>query len=371
MPSPCGTFLPDFGVVLLVLSMIYPIAHSWHDLGNTQYHCWSLVNPSEDNMVDCPGFSMEWLSVPDEVISEGGFNVTYRIAASDAFFDWAVRNDTEYAQVYGNLGGSICGPWVPPDGDIFTHTASLVSPLDDKLDWVTEVRLIPAGTTSIIAHIRIGNLQAALHHVVQVLPKTVCGNDKCESDRGEDCEVCPKDCGSCPLKPAEIAGIAMACILVIFVFIAVILYFYIKQQKMLWDESWIIVYDDIQPDTGIRGFMGSVISVQKSVDKMTETGSSGAGMAMAAQQKQIFTQTGIYKGQTIAIKKVQKMAFSLTKSIRKEVKQVRDLSHPNLCKFIGGCIEMPDIYICTEYCPKGSLNDVLLNDDIPLNWGFS
>ena len=26
--------------------------------------------------------------------------------------------------------------------------------------------------------------------------------------------------------------------------------------------------------------------------------------------------------------------------------------------------------IITEYCPKGSLNDVLQNDDIPLNWGF-
>ncbi|TNN31092.1 Atrial natriuretic peptide receptor 1 [Liparis tanakae] len=26
--------------------------------------------------------------------------------------------------------------------------------------------------------------------------------------------------------------------------------------------------------------------------------------------------------------------------------------------------------VVTEYCPKGSLSDVLLNDDVPLNWGF-
>uniref|UniRef100_A0A1A8EL09 Guanylate cyclase n=1 Tax=Nothobranchius korthausae TaxID=1143690 RepID=A0A1A8EL09_9TELE len=83
-----------------------------------------------------------------------------------------------------------------------------------------------------------------------------------------------------------------------------------------------------------------------------------------------FTSTGIYDGRTVAIKKIQTKTFSLSKSIRQEVKQVREFDHPNLCKFIGGCIEVPNIAIVTEYCPKGSLNDVLLNEEIPLNWGF-
>ncbi|KAG9347056.1 hypothetical protein JZ751_005983, partial [Albula glossodonta] len=47
-----------------------------------------------------------------------------------------------------------------------------------------------------------------------------------------------------------------------------------------------------------------------------------------------------------------------------------ELDHPNLCKFFGGCVETPNVAIITEYCPKGSLNDVLLNEEIPLNWGF-
>lgn len=49
---------------------------------------------------------------------------------------------------------------------------------------------------------------------------------------------------------------------------------------------------------------------------------------------------------------------------------LRQLDHPNLCKFIGGSIEVPYISIITEHCPKGSLSDVLLNEDIPINWGF-
>lgn len=31
---------------------------------------------------------------------------------------------------------------------------------------------------------------------------------------------------------------------------------------------------------------------------------------------------------------------------------------------------MPTVAIVTEYCPKGSLNDILLNEEVPLNWGF-
>ena len=48
----------------------------------------------------------------------------------------------------------------------------------------------------------------------------------------------------------------------------------------------------------------------------------------------------------------------------------RFLDHPNVCKFIGASVETPKIVILTEYCPKGSLNDVLQNSEIHLNWGF-
>ena len=47
------------------------------------------------------------------------------------------------------------------------------------------------------------------------------------------------------------------------------------------------------------------------------------------------------------------------------------LDHPNLCKFVGATVKDPNnMFIITEYCPKGSLYDVLQNYDIPLNWGF-
>ena len=42
----------------------------------------------------------------------------------------------------------------------------------------------------------------------------------------------------------------------------------------------------------------------------------------------------------------------------------------NISKFIGIVTDINNFSIITEYCNKGSLNDVLMNEEIPLNWGF-
>ncbi|XP_071389998.1 atrial natriuretic peptide receptor 1 [Centroberyx affinis] len=53
-----------------------------------------------------------------------------------------------------------------------------------------------------------------------------------------------------------------------------------------------------------------------------------------------------------------------------ELKQCRDLSHPNICRFIGACLETPQLFLIIEYCPKGSLQDILQNSSIKLDWSF-
>ena len=76
------------------------------------------------------------------------------------------------------------------------------------------------------------------------------------------------------------------------------------------------------------------------------------------------------------------MQLQLTKTIRREVIQIRytmhmymymymylpynghfrSLDHANVCRFIGATLRSSENVILTEYCPKGSLNDVLQND---------
>ena len=59
----------------------------------------------------------------------------------------------------------------------------------------------------------------------------------------------------------------------------------------------------------------------------------------------------------------------------KEMKLMRELRHDNVNSFVGACIEIsPDlrrITIITDYCPKGSLKDVLENPNIKLDEMFT
>ncbi|XP_048242362.1 atrial natriuretic peptide receptor 1-like [Haliotis rufescens] len=86
--------------------------------------------------------------------------------------------------------------------------------------------------------------------------------------------------------------------------------------------------------------------------------------------EQCFAKIGVYKGETVAVKKVECDKIDLTRNVLMEFKQVRDLQHENLTRFVGAVIEPSKNYLLTEYCNKGSLQDVLQNDNIKLDWTF-
>ncbi|XP_060092517.1 atrial natriuretic peptide receptor 2-like [Heteronotia binoei] len=354
---------------------------------------------------------MAWvLRPPEKVISGEFFDVIYSVFAADYFYKYAVENgilshsDAAAAKTFceeqecplnwkdangenccvhhANIHscplafmgkGRICGPWIPDDGQIFTHTISTAGKMS-QTNWTTKVVLVHVGVTSLIAHIRVGRMQAALEAQTTVLPAVVCGDDVCEDNEG--CSTCPADCGECPLTTDARIAIALPICLVCSGFILTIVWFQYQKQKMFWDESWIIDFNFIKQDhePRTRTAMGSALSVPHAAPSISNTSCitavSSCSAAPNVSKMNHFTQTGIYDGRMVAIKKIMNKTFTLTKAVRKEVKQVRELDHPNLCKFIGGCIEVPNIAIITEYCPKGSLSDVLLNEDIPLNWGF-
>ncbi|XP_043371408.1 atrial natriuretic peptide receptor 2-like [Dermochelys coriacea] len=321
-----------------LLSLLVILVDGWHDLDNSDYDCWPLEKPDEYNMLDCGGLEMAWVQRPPEKAMSGEFfNVTYAVFASDHFYHYAVQNG------------------------ILSH----------RYHFLVQVVLVHVGVTSLIAHIRVGKMQVALEAKTTVLPAVVCGDGVCEDDEG--CSTCPADCRECPLTADARIAIALPVCLVCAGFILTIVWFQYQKQKMFWDESWIIDFSCIKQDRLLRTAMGSIISVAHAPSDSNAsciTALSSCTAAVNSSRKQHFTQTGIYDGRTVAIKKIRRKTFTLSKSIRKEVKQVRELDHPNLCKFIGGCTEVPNVAIVTEYCPKGSLSDVLLNEDIPLNWGF-
>ncbi|XP_078533827.1 atrial natriuretic peptide receptor 2 [Lissotriton helveticus] len=99
-------------------------------------------------------------------------------------------------------------------------------------------------------------------------------------------------------------------------------------------------------------------------------GSSYGSLMTAHGKYQIFANTGHFKGNVVAIKHVNKKRIELTRQVLFELKHMRDVQFNHLTRFIGACIDPPNICIVTEYCPRGSLQDILENESINLDWMF-
>lgn len=68
------------------------------------------------------------------------------------------------------------------------------------------------------------------------------------------------------------------------------------------------------------------------------------------------------------MKRYKTIKIELTKCQLKELKAMHDLSNENVVKFYGGCFEDPK-HNCVlyEYCSKGTLYDVIHDENIRLN----
>lgn len=87
--------------------------------------------------------------------------------------------------------------------------------------------------------------------------------------------------------------------------------------------------------------------------------------------RQIYIHFGFYKGCKVAIKKINVHNISLNRSLMLEFKRMKDIQHDHLVRFYGACLDPhPEPFILTEYCPKGSLQDILENETIKLDWMF-
>ncbi|KAL2098238.1 hypothetical protein ACEWY4_007445 [Coilia grayii] len=78
----------------------------------------------------------------------------------------------------------------------------------------------------------------------------------------------------------------------------------------------------------------------------------------------------VYKESVCAMRLLHVRNVSLSSELQTELRQCRDLTHQNICSFIGACLEPPQPFLLTEYCPKGSLQDILKTESIKLDWSF-
>ncbi|KAK2571574.1 Resact receptor [Acropora cervicornis] len=145
------------------------------------------------------------------------------------------------------------------------------------------------------------------------------------------------------LSEAEIAAVCLGVIVAVILFAGGLIYRKQKLEKELASDLWRVNYNEISLRTRRAGSLRSQVSVvsAESFDNL--------------YQRQLFTLVGTWKSNIVAIKKVNKRSIELTREIKMELKQIRDIRHDNLTQFIGACVDSPNICILFQYCPKGSL----------------
>uniref|UniRef100_A0A8C6SFR4 Guanylate cyclase n=1 Tax=Neogobius melanostomus TaxID=47308 RepID=A0A8C6SFR4_9GOBI len=174
--------------------------------------------------------------------------------------------------------------------------------------------------------------------------------------------VFSSDDPSCQLPVLGIVAVGSGLALIIFGISSFLIYRKLKLEKELAGMLWRIRWEDLQFESPNKYHKraGSRLT-------LSQRGSSYGSLLTAHGKYQLFAKTGYFKGNLVAIKHVNKKRIELTRQVLMELKHMRDVQFNHLTRFIGACIDPPNICIVTEYCPRG---DILENESINLDWMF-
>jgi len=99
-------------------------------------------------------------------------------------------------------------------------------------------------------------------------------------------------------------------------------------------------------------------------------GSLNSRETMYGENNQMYMTTGVYKGSRVALKNIHAENITMNRQLLIDLKQMKDLQHDNLVRFVGACMDHSQPLLVTEYCPRGSLQDILEEEKMDLDWNF-
>ncbi|XP_048515966.1 atrial natriuretic peptide receptor 2 isoform X3 [Athalia rosae] len=188
-----------------------------------------------------------------------------------------------------------------------------------------------------------------------------------------DTPTCGFDGTLCPdnsLPGYAILSIVLSSIVVGLVVASVFIYRHFKLEAEIASMTWKVHWHDIlvMPHAKTRGSTYSLPNKHRG-SQLTMYSEDNISMA-GGVDRQIYVPTGIYKNSKVAIKLIPRSKVEISRPLLLELKRMKDLQHDHLVRFYGACVDPPHCCLLTEYCPKGSLQDILENDQIKLDRVF-
>ncbi|KAK3725813.1 hypothetical protein RRG08_030042 [Elysia crispata] len=83
-----------------------------------------------------------------------------------------------------------------------------------------------------------------------------------------------------------------------------------------------------------------------------------------------FTETARLNGDLVHVKELNIRNFEMKSKLLTFIRMCRDLRHENLNPYTGFLADPAHPCIVMEYCSRGSLNDIIHNEDFKLDWDF-
>ncbi|KAI1291124.1 Atrial natriuretic peptide receptor 1 [Halotydeus destructor] len=159
-----------------------------------------------------------------------------------------------------------------------------------------------------------------------------------------------------PPEPFPVVLTALLIIIVLLVLsgsVAAWVYRKIKLEGALADSWWKVNWEDIEfHDRSARKSQATIGQSESSV------------MASRADKQS----SRMSEGVRVAVKELQVKRITVNRQVLLDLKLIRELTHENLTRFLGMCIEAPNFALLTELCNRGSLRDMLENDAINMDW---
>lgn len=165
-----------------------------------------------------------------------------------------------------------------------------------------------------------------------------------------------------------ILSLCLGLVMILFVVLFAIAFRRYKLETAINSMVWKVNFDDVLPCNPSSNHRGSVYSMGRRGSQATLYSEDIAGSLPG--DRQLYINVGFYRGNKVAIKEINPINIVLDRKQMLELKQMKDLQNDHLVRFYGACVDPPNCYLLTEYCPKGSLQDILENEQIKLDWMF-